>query len=178
MIVRQGKKYESILDVGTGSGVIVLSLVKSGVAKRGIGSDISPDALKVAGINQQRLRLKTKTEFIQSDRFHNIQGQFSLIVSNPPYIKASAHKDLVQKSVHHFEPHSALYLPDDEYETWFKDFFRDVKEHLSSNGEFWMEGHELELKSQAHMLKSLGFSEVKVVKDLGGLDRYLHSYLP
>ena len=172
MLVQEFKgKAQRILDVGTGSGVIVLSLLNAGVGKNGVGVDISPEALKVAEINRNRLRLKHKTTLVQSDRLTKVEGLFDLIVSNPPYIKASSHRNLVHDSVDKHEPHQALYLPDDYYVLWFEDFFQEVRAHL--NGTFMMEGHELELDEQAKMLGRLGFKNVEVLKDLTQTKRYL-----
>lgn len=171
LIVRRGKKFGKMLDVGTGSGVILLSLLKAGIAKEGTGSDISKQALSIAKINQQRLRINC--HLFQSDRFENIKTKFDLIVSNPPYIKASAHRSLVQNTVDTFEPHLALYLNDSEYEMWFQKFFSDVWDHLLPGGEFWMEGHENEVESQLKTLEKLGFHNVEVIKDMGGLPRFL-----
>ncbi len=173
MIVQKKKKFQKLLDVGTGSGVILLSLLKAGVAQEGTGSDISKEALAVARINQNRLRLNC--DFIQSDRFQNIKEKFDLIVSNPPYIKSLAHRSLVQGTVDSFEPHLALYLKDSEYDEWFQNFFKDVRDHLLPGGEFWMEGHEKELALQVELLKKLGFVNPVVIKDYSGLDRFLHA---
>lgn len=164
-------KATRTLDVGTGSGVILLSLLNSGVGKNGVGVDISDEALNVATINTRRLRLKHKAEMIKSDRLTKVEGSFDLIVSNPPYIKASSHRDLVHNSVDKHEPHTALYLPDDYYVLWFEDFFQEVRAHL--NGTFMMEGHELELDEQALMLGRLGFQNIKVITDLTGTKRYV-----
>lgn len=178
MITRSGKKFENALDVGTGSGVIILSLVKAKAAKKGMGSDISDAALSVAKINRQRLRLKDQVELIHSDRLSFLTGTFDLIVSNPPYIRSRAHRELVQESVHRHEPHTALYLDDSDFEYWFQDLFEGVQKHLAKDGQFWMEGHEKELHGQAEALQKLGFRDVKVLKDLGGLDRYLVATAP
>jgi release factor glutamine methyltransferase len=171
MIVRSGRKFKKVLDVGTGSGVILLSLLKAGVAKEGTGSDISNDALSVAKINQRRLRVSC--ELIQSDRFQNIKDKFDLIVSNPPYIKAYAHRSNVQATVDSFEPHLALYLSDSDYDEWFTSFFYTAFSHLNPGGEFWMEGHEKEVDNQVSALKKTGFTECQVLNDLGGLPRFL-----
>ncbi len=171
IIVRRKKKFEKMLDVGTGSGVILLSLIKAGIAKEGTGSDISNEALAVAKINQRRLRVKCN--FLHSDRFQNIKDKFDLIVSNPPYIKASAHRSLVQNTVDSFEPHLALYLKDSDYDEWFQKFFTEVRDHLLPGGEFWMEGHEKEVETQLKTLEKLGFNNVEVIKDQGGLPRFL-----
>ncbi|MES2527652.1 MAG: peptide chain release factor N(5)-glutamine methyltransferase [Bdellovibrionota bacterium] len=173
LIVQKGKKFQKLLDVGTGSGVILLSLMKASVAKEGTGSDISKEALAVAEINRRRLRLNC--QFLQSDRFQNISGKFDLIVSNPPYIKAHSHRSLVQGTVDSFEPHLALYLDDKDYDEWFQNFFMSVRDHLLPGGEFWMEGHEKELAAQAEVLKKLGFVNPQVIRDYSGLDRFLHA---
>ena len=164
-------KVENVLDVGTGSGVIVLSLLGFGVGKKGTAVDISAEALAVARINSKRLRLAHKLKFLQGDRLEKVEGTFDLIVSNPPYIKAISHKSLVHESVDRHEPHEALYLPDDYYVMWFEDFFQSVRAHLK--GTFMMEGHELELDHQATMLERLGFKNVQVIKDLAGVKRFL-----
>ena len=173
LIQSHNGKVNRLLDVGTGTGVIALSLLKHGVGKQGVAVDISPEALQVAGINRQRLRLKHKLELVKSDRLRQVSGTFDLIVSNPPYIKANSHRELVHRSVDKHEPHSALYLPDDFYSMWFEDFFQEVRAHLK--GTFMMEGHELELESQAQILEKLGFKSIQVIKDLGGLNRYLRA---
>jgi release factor glutamine methyltransferase len=174
LLVQEFKgKAQRVLDVGTGSGVIILSLLDAGVGKNGVGVDISTDALKVAEINRQRLRLKHKLTLIQSDRLTKAEGIFDLIVSNPPYIKATSHKSLVHASVDKHEPHEALYLPDDYYVLWFEDFFQEVRAHL--NGTFMMEGHELELEDQAKMLGRLGFQKIQVLNDLTGTKRYVRA---
>lgn len=172
MLINEFKgKVERVLDVGTGSGVILLSLLNFGVGKKGVGVDIAPEALKVTEINSRRMRLKHKTTLILGDRLRKVEGQFDLIVSNPPYIKATSHRSLVHDSVDKHEPHEALYLPDDYYVMWFEDFFQEVRSHL--NGTFMMEGHELELDEQAKMLGRLGFQHIQVLNDMTGSKRYL-----
>ncbi len=164
-------KVSKILDVGTGSGVILLSLLQNNVGKTGVGVDISKEALEVAQINGHRLKLEEKATFILSDRLKSVEGTFDLIVSNPPYIRAQSHRHLVHNSVHAYEPKEALYLPDDFYTFWFEDFFQEIRSHLK--GTFFMEGHELEVDNQAEMLKRLGYQNVTVLPDLAGVKRFL-----
>jgi release factor glutamine methyltransferase len=168
-LVRAKGSFKRVLDVATGSGVIGLSLALEGVAQELFLSDLSLDALEVAQVNARSYRLCPT--FIHSDRLHAIEGVFDLIVANPPYIKRFAHEHLVHKQVKATEPSLALYLPDHEYEKWFDQFFSQVKEHL--DGVFLMEGHELELQHQAQQLRKLGFSDIQVIKDLAGSDRFL-----
>ena len=174
IIVKEFKgKVNRVLDVGTGSGVILLSLLSNNVGKTGIGVDISKEALEVAAINNHRFKLEDKATFILSDRLQNVEGTFDLIVSNPPYIRAQSHRHLVHDSVHNYEPKEALYLPDDFYTFWFEDFFQEIRGHLK--GTFLMEGHELELDQQAEMLQRLGFNDVLVLNDLAGAKRFLRA---
>jgi len=172
LVVKEFKgKATKVLDVGTGSGVILLSLLAANVGKTGVGVDISPEALEVAKINSKRLNLENKVTLLLSDRLDKVEGTFDLIVSNPPYIKASSHRELVHDSVDMYEPHQALYLPDDFYFMWFEDFFASIREHLK--GTFFMEGHELELDDQAKLLGRLGFQKIQVLNDLTGTKRFL-----
>lgn len=168
------RRYENILDVGTGSGVILLSLLSTPHFTSGRGADISAAALEVASINARRLRLP-HAHFHLGDRLQGINGKFDFIISNPPYIKASAHRNLVHQSVNTYEPSLALYLDDLTYDAWFEHFFRQVKLGLAADGLFMMEGHELELQHQAQMLEALGFKQVKVLRDYAGSDRFLEA---
>lgn len=178
LIVSGGRCFDHVIDIGTGSGAIVLSLVKSGTVKRGTGAELSPEALAVAAINRRRLRLVESVDLVQSDCFSKIRERCDLIVSNPPYIREKSQRHLVQDTVHSHEPHLALYLPEEAYDSWFLSFFEGVKKHLCPGGEFWMEGHELEVEGQATILRNLGFRDVSVLRDLSGLNRFLHARLP
>jgi release factor glutamine methyltransferase len=167
-------KVHTVLDVGTGSGVILLSLLNFGVGESGVGVDLSAEALKVTRINTDKHRLTSKVKLLEYDRLEAVKGKFDLIVSNPPYIKREAHLSLVHPSVNTHEPHVALYLPDAEYTIWFETFFRQVYDHLE--GTFMMEGHELELETQAEQLRSIGFKDVSVLRDLTGTKRFLKAH--
>ena len=174
MIVQEFKgKVKNVLDVGTGSGVILLSLLSHGVGETGVGVDISEPALRVAEINTKKLGLEKKVKMVKSDRLQNVEGTYDLIVSNPPYIKRLSQRELVHDSVDTHEPHDALYLPDDFYGQWFEDFFAEIRGQLK--GTFFMEGHELEVENQAEVLKRLGFQKIKVLKDLTAVPRYLRA---
>jgi release factor glutamine methyltransferase len=167
-------KVKRILDVGTGSGVIALSLLRSGVGDEGIATDISLEALNVAKINTHRFRLQDRLRLMQMDRLESVTGKFDLIVSNPPYIRRNSQRSLVHNSVDAHEPHLALYLGDAHYDEWFETFFRQVGESLS--GDFFMEGHEHEVEAQSAILRRLGFTQVNVLKDLAGRTRFLHAH--
>jgi len=80
--------FETVLDMGTGSGCILLSLLAENRSATGQGSDTSPAALNIAEQNAARFGLEKRSQYIRSDWFDNIEGRFDLIVSNPPYIAA------------------------------------------------------------------------------------------
>ena len=159
-------------DVGVGSGVILLTLLKHRVAKRGVGFDLSEGALEIARKNAANFRVP-HADFTLSDRLTQTNQKYDLIVSNPPYIKTISHRDGVHQKVDEFEPALALYIPDADYEKWFREFFHQVSDHLVRGGEFYMEGHEDELQAQAGWLREAGLSEVEVIKDWTGRERFL-----
>ena len=101
------KKNINILDIGTGSGCILLSLLKELKFSRGLGIDISPKAIKIAEINSKKLKLLNRSKFkvISIDNF--IYGKYDLIVSNPPYIPIKDVKNL-SKDILNYEPLLAL----------------------------------------------------------------------
>jgi release factor glutamine methyltransferase len=172
LIVQKKRKFKTVADVGVGSGVILLSLLGEGIAETGYGLDLCEEALQVAKVNSSNLRIKN-AHFKISDRLKSSTQMYDLIVSNPPYIKRSAHRVGVHDKVDEFEPSLALYIPDSEYEEWFREFFSQVVSQLLAGGEFYMEGHESELDSQSHWLREAGLTEVKVIKDWTGRERFL-----
>nr|WP_142080211.1 peptide chain release factor N(5)-glutamine methyltransferase [Roseinatronobacter monicus] len=105
------KPFSSVLDLGTGSGAILLSLLAERTDTVGVGADLSPKALDVARRNAEALGLAARAEFVQSDWFDGVSGKFDLLVSNPPYIAAPDHAALAPE-VRDWEPRMAL-VPED-----------------------------------------------------------------
>lgn len=177
-ILKKIKQPLRLADVGTGSGCIPLSIAADSEHPLEIvATDISSKALEVAKNNYFRLGHKinreTSVEFVETDRLKGVDGKFEIITSNPPYIHAQKDKELVHDQVHKFEPHIALYLTDDEYSVWFKEFFDMVIEKLSSGGTFFMEGHEKHLNDLAPLAEQSGLKDVKILPDLTGSHRFL-----
>ncbi|GAB4012931.1 MAG: hypothetical protein Fur0010_09250 [Bdellovibrio sp.] len=174
----QIKNTPQIADIGTGSGCLILSIARA-LRKpiQGMAIDISSQALEVAKINYHRLSYtihpETVIEFLQTDRLNGVDKKFDLIISNPPYIKEIADRDLVHQQVKLHEPHLALFLPDDLYQRWFMRLFEQVLEHLTSGGYFIMEGHENHLIELGQWAEELGCLEVQVQQDYTERDRFL-----
>lgn len=167
-----------VCDVGTGSGAIILSILRefSGILKA-CATDISRQALMVARRNAFRLGFSYNPQndlrFILCDRLTDICEKQHLIVSNPPYIKAQKDRSLVHSQVAKFEPEVALFLEDDLYEEWFRVFFQDVLNKLYEEGLFLMEGHEDHLESLKDLALEVGFKKATVLLDLAGEKRFL-----
>jgi release factor glutamine methyltransferase len=167
-----------ILDVGTGSGVIALSvMMECSNQLEVVASDISDKALRVARenyFNQHFAISKNHSlHFVKSDRLQNIEGTFDIILSNPPYIKRRKDAEKVHHQVLSFEPHMALFLEDDVYEIWFEDFFKSILDKLNPNGFSILEGHENHLQELKEMALKLGFSKASVIQDYTQRDRFI-----
>ena len=169
------------LDVGTGCGNILLSLLPyAQIPVQAYGSDISPVALQLAQQNAfgqaYRWPQRQVVTWAQSDRFQNpifVGQKFDLITANPPYLKQDADRDLVHGQVKKFEPWPALFLADQDYEAWFAEFFLQVAGHLAPGGIFAMEGHPAYLQELAEVATTKGLTQVKVLNDLTGRSRFL-----
>lgn len=178
LALKEINKEMRIAEIGTGSGCIPLSIaMETKFPLEIVATDLSVEALETAKKNSFRLEYtrnkKTKLEWVCTDRLKDVKGKFSLIVSNPPYIKEQADRKLVHDQVHKYEPHMALYLKDDDYDQWFSDLFKTVFDSLEPNGVFIMEGHEEHLNNLAPLAEQFGLKDVKILPDLSGSHRFL-----
>lgn len=160
-----------ILDMCTGSGCILLSLLHYSNDCVGVGVDVSEDALAVARQNADRLAEK-QAVFIQSDLFEKVEGSFDLIVSNPPYIRSQEIAGLMPEVREH-EPHLALDGKDDGLH-FYREIIKGAMPHLKRGGQLFFEiGYDQGEAVQA-LLAANGYTEIAVVKDYAGLDRVVY----
>lgn len=160
-----------ILDMCTGSGCILLSLLHYSNDCSGVGVDVSEDALAVARQNADRLAEK-QAVFIQSDLFEKVEGSFDLIVSNPPYIRSQEIAGLMLEVREH-EPHLALDGKDDGLH-FYREIIKGAMPHLKRGGQLFFEiGYDQGEAVQA-LLAANGYTEIAVVKDYAGLDRVVY----
>ena len=156
-----------VLDLCTGSGCILLSILKNAPTVKGTGSDISKQALLVAKENAKIHELDA--EWVRSNLFDNVSGQFDLIVSNPPYIPQTVIPTLMPEVVQ-FEPLQALDGGLDGL-----DFYRKITEeapnYLKENGYLFFEIGYDQGDAVRQLLLDAGFKDVAVIKDLAGNDR-------
>lgn len=161
-----------ILDLCTGSGCILLSIMyHAGEAICGTGADISEKALCVAQKNAERLGIKAK--FIQGDLFENVSGPFDMILSNPPYIRSSE-IEMLQEEVKLFDPRAALDGKEDGL-FFYRKIAAQAKEYLNPGGMLIFEIGYDQGTNVSDILKSEGYGEIRVKKDLAGLDRVVCS---
>ena len=159
----------SVLDIGTGSGCIILSLLQENKHITGFGIDISKKALKVANFNAKIHQLQNRVRFFKSSVDNFFKGKYDLIVSNPPYINKIDFKYL-EKDVSGFEPIAALKGGNDGLSLIRKVVERSSK-LLKKGGKFILEiGHDQKLKVKS-LLKKKKFYVKKIVKDYGKKNR-------
>lgn len=158
----------AVLDLCTGSGCILLSILKLlGRPVSGVGTDISQKALETARKNAENLNLDAV--FIQSDLFAHVQGQFSMILSNPPYIRTSQIQSL-QEEVRDHEPHAALDGGKDGLH-FYRRIIQEGRQHLEPGGYLLFEIGYDQAPDVVNLMRGSGFRNIAVKKDLAGLDR-------
>lgn len=157
-----------LLDMCTGSGCILISLLKSSkVSVLGVGVDVSEEALKVAKLNSDKMDVKA--EFIQSDLFENVSGKYDVIVSNPPYIRTAVIEELKEEVKCH-DPFIALDGKEDGL-YFYRKIVKESLEYLCEGGRLFFEiGHD-QGENVKKLMEQAGFTGVTVKKDLAGLDR-------
>jgi release factor glutamine methyltransferase len=158
-----------ILDLGTGTGAICQALLSRLPDARGVGSDLSPDALATAKENAAINGLADRFEVRQSDWFENISGAYDVIVSNPPYI-ASKVIPLLDREVRDFDPHLALDGGDDGLDA-YRAIAANARPFLKENGLIAVETGFDQRHSVEEIFRKSGFRVIAARKDYGGNDR-------
>lgn len=163
-----------ILDLCTGSGCILLSLLHYSNDCEGTGVDISKEALQVAALNAELLGIKA--DFLKSDLYEKVTGKFDLLVSNPPYIERKVIPTLMEE-VREYDPYIALDGGEDGL-----DFYRRIiggaQDYLKRGGQILMEIGSGQAKAVSELLREAGFKEIDVCRDFAGLDRVVSGRLP
>lgn len=163
-----------ILDLCTGSGCILLSLLYYSNDCEGVGVDISQEALQVAAQNAELLGIKA--DFLKSDLYEKVTGKFDLLVSNPPYIERKVIPTLMEE-VREYDPYIALDGGEDGL-----DFYRRIiggaQDYLKRGGQILMEIGSGQAKAVSELLREAGFKEIDVCRDFAGLDRVVSGRLP
>ena len=163
-----------ILDLCTGSGCILLSLLHYSNDCEGVGVDISQEALQVAAQNAELLGIKA--DFLKSDLYEKVTGKFDLLVSNPPYIERKVIPTLMEE-VREYDPYIALDGGEDGL-----DFYRRIiggaQDYIKRGGQILMDIGSGQAKAVGELLREAGFKEIDVCRDFAGLDRVVSGRLP
>ncbi len=159
-----------ILDIGTGTGCIPISLALEMKSPEVYGIDISEPALAVAQKNADFL--KANVTFLTCDILNEMPNvpELDILVSNPPYIPETD-KSEMHRNVLDFEPELALFVPDQDPLLFYKVIGEKGKQLLKPGGKLYFEIHERFGAEMEELLTDLGYKEVKVVKDLNGKER-------
>ena len=166
-VLRELTDGSRILDLCTGSGCILLSLLHYSNGCEGTGSDISGKALAVAEENAERLGISAK--FLCGDLFERVEGRYDFIVSNPPYIASGEIPGLMEEVRLH-EPLSALDGHEDGL-FFYRRITRECPDYLVRGGSLYLEIGWDQGNAVKGLMEESGFHEVRVTKDYAGLDR-------
>lgn len=161
--------FDSILEIGTGSGAIAIVLAKQMKNVQIEASDISEKALNIAGQNAELNNVSIN--FIQSDIFENIKGKYDIIVSNPPYISKKEYDNLAPE-IRDYEPEISL-LAKDEGLFYYKKVLENAKDYLTDKGKIYFEIGYDQAEKIREIAKENGFDEISVFQDLNGFDRIM-----
>jgi release factor glutamine methyltransferase len=171
MLVAEALKYpfQTVLDLGTGSGCILFSLLAERPVATGVGVDVSDAALDVARRNAATLRIESRVRLTQSNWFESIDGTFDLIVSNPPYIAQHEMAGLSPEVALH-EPHLALSDHADGL-TFYRIITAQASAHLCVQGWLMVEIGPTQGPAVCAMMETAGLSNIEIRHDFDGHDR-------
>ncbi len=173
-IVEESQDGARMLDIGTGSGALAIAL-RRGVAESDITAiEISNEALQIAAENIERLapEVKLKRGDALDGVEHYVDGEFDVIVSNPPYIPQSEEVNM-RINVTKYEPHLALFVPDNDPLIFYRAIARSAAKLLRGGGKLYFEIHETLHREMVEMLKMEGYSEVRLRLDINDKARMI-----
>lgn len=165
-----------ILDIGTGSGCIPITLQKKMPQLDVTAIDISPEALEIATINATVNKVTTtliQLDIINRNNWKTLE-QYDIIVSNPPYIPQQE-KVLMSPNVTHFEPELALFVSDENPLLFYDTIADFAKEHLNNNGYLFFECNEYNAEQVLQLLENKGFQRGILQKDMNGKQRMVRA---
>lgn len=168
--------FHRVLDLGTGSGAILLTLLAERPAATGLGVDLSQAALDVAQRNAEALAVGHRAGLVQSDWFAQVTGRFDLIVSNPPYI-AAAEMAALAPEVRLFEPELAL-TPGGDGLGAYRQIAAGVARHMAPGARLLLEIGPTQGQAVAEILRNAGVATPEILPDLDGRDRVIAAHFP
>lgn len=168
--------FFNLLDMGTGTGCILISLLLGMPMAQGLGTDVSPGALAVAARNVARHGLGRRARLAQGDWWGAVTGRFDLIVSNPPYIAAAEMPSLAPE-VRDWEPHAALTPGGDGLDA-YRILARGAGARLMAGGRILLEIGPTQGAAVSRLLADQGFDGIAILNDWDGRDRVVSAKKP
>ena len=168
---------QNILDIGTGSGCIAIALKHFLPGVNITAIDISAEALHVAKTNAEKNKVEIsfhRIDILDQSQWEYLP-QFNLIVSNPPYV-TQADKQHMQPNVIDHEPHTALFVEDEDPLIFYRTIAAFAKDKLTENGCLWFEINESFGEETANLIADQGFSKVNIIFDFRGKSRFLQCF--
>ena len=176
-IASEATGTERILDIGTGSGCIAVSLAHKMPQSKVTAWDISPDALAVAAENSKANGCAVTFEQVDILAYEPTGEQFDIIVSNPPYIKENE-KNAMHANVLDWEPHTALFVPDSNPLLFYRTIAEKGLDLLKPGGRLYFEINRAHGKETMEMLAALGYTNIELRKDFADNDRMIKAVKP
>lgn len=165
------KGYESFIDLGTGSGCIILSILKENKNLTAVGVDISIDAINIAKKNSKDMKLEKRSSFVVSNWLSSIYNSYDLIISNPPYIPSDEIITL-SKTVKNFDPLISLDGGQDGLKC-YKEIAQDINRVINKNGRVILEIGYNQAYDVIKIFESKELKLLKIYNDINGLNRIL-----
>lgn len=166
------KEIIKIIDIGTGSGCIPVSLALNIRNTEIFACDISQEALNIAELNAKKYNILNQVTFVHSDLLEDVKETFDIIVSNPPYIPSSE-KENIQDEVLLHEPHSALFTEDQKGIEFYQRITEQSQSKLNKGGYLAFEMGISQSQLIRQILENLGFTDIRILKDYSGIDRII-----
>lgn len=171
--VALSEPFERVLDLGTGSGCILVTLLAERPEAAGVGTDVSPEAVLIAGVNAERHGVADRVVLPVSDWWDDVGGRYDLIVSNPPYI-AESEMAVLQPEVRIHEPREALTDEADGLSA-YRRIASGALDHLIPGGRLIVEIGPTQGEAVTEIFGAAGLEDVRIETDLDGRDRIVRA---
>ena len=171
-LISTQKNRPSVLDIGTGSGCIAITLALEMSATQVTAWDISDEALRIAQENARILKADVMFEKKDALNLREEADRWDIIVSNPPYIKPQE-RDGMEKNVLEYEPELALFAPEDQPIIFYQRIGEYARKSLRTDGQLFFELNPLTADAVGDYLQQLGFVEIEILQDQNGKRRFL-----
>jgi release factor glutamine methyltransferase len=168
----QESNYLTILDIGTGSGCIAISLANNIKNAQVLALDVSEKALAIAKKNAKKNSVNVNFILNNILTINDLNQEFDIIVSNPPYVR-NLEKHEIKKNVLDNEPHLALFVDDNDALIFYRKIAELAQKNLSKNGKLYFEINQYLGKETVELLAKMNYKNIKLIQDIYGNDRII-----